>query len=169
MNYREQIRQFTLDLVSGVNGTKEFQSWLQENIGNFDQDELEFALPLIEIDLQRRNGSYAFMNSIKDQYRILFGAQLEKDRAKYLLSQIANGTGDLVLWCRELSKLLDDGIEFLPIEFKGFNSELDDVPLERDAGQWDGAAFIEKRTKISLYAAAIRELAVKTLSLLQKK
>ncbi|NBU21939.1 hypothetical protein EBS43_11120 [bacterium] len=164
MKYKEKIQEFSLELLSGTNTFEVFQNWLQENIGNLSQAELDFALPLIEVDLQSNRSRPQFINSLREQYKKLFDSDLEQDRAKYLLKQIVQGRGDVVAWCHELSKLLAEEIEFLPIEFKGFSSELDDIPLERDANKWNKSAFEEKRKKINAYEKSIKELAAKTLS-----
>lgn len=164
MKHKEKIQKFSLELLSGTNTFEVFQNWLQENIGDLSQAELDFALPLIEVELQSNGSRPQFINNVREQYKKLFGSDLERDRAKYLLKQIVQGRGDVVAWCHELSSLFAEKIEFLPIGFKGFSSELDDIPLERDSNKWNKSAFEEKRKKVKLYEKSIKELAAKTLS-----
>jgi hypothetical protein len=163
MNFQNSAQKKALDLISGFYEAEDFQNWLQENLNSFDQTVLDFSLPLLEFDLCSNEVRSNFQETVKDQYLRFFGSKLDDDRAKNLLQRIVSGEGDIVAICHELARLFDQGVQFIPVEFKGFSSELDDVPLEKDSNLWSKSGFIEKREKISLYLNSINELASKAL------
>lgn len=163
MSFQNPAQKMVLDFISGFNEAEDFQNWLQENLNSFDQTMIDFSLPLLELDLRSTRARSNFQKTVKDQYLRFFGSKLDDDRAKRLLQLIVSNERDVVATCHELARLYDQGVQFIPIEFKGFSSELDDVPLEKDSKLWSKSGFDEKRKKVSLYLSAIKDLASKVL------
>jgi hypothetical protein len=72
-----------------------------------------------------------------------------------VLSAMINGSLDVHAGCRELVALRNRGCEFIPIDFVGFDSELDLVPPPAVQPLWERSALDEAMKGFDAYRAVI--------------
>lgn len=91
-----------------------------------------------------------------------------KKRVQRVLQQMIDGTLDLVSGCRLLTSMYYSGYDFIPIQFVGFDSELDWIPVPEQYHLWNPEALKTYLRKIDLYRDDIIEASQKLLATVEQ-
>ena len=123
---------------------REFERWV------YDSPELEAELGLGDY-LLLAGFDYGQPDAAHELHRVVAGiyerkrpGMLVPDRAWRLACGLATGALPLVPAVDQLASLWYAGHEWIPVEFVGIASELDDLPQSRHPSHWDPAALAAK-------------------------
>lgn len=86
----------------------------------------------------------------------------QKEEVLRILENLLGGELDLVDACRELTKLYHQGYDFIPIEFVGYDSEMDSIPLTKFRHLWNQQE-LEKILQSNPYKESVLNSAKKLL------
>lgn len=122
---------YFLGFYFGEISSSEFSEWV------YSSKELEHIiganryLEIISFDYdadQQEQG--AIKKIVADIYNDLTSNRLIPDRVSRLVESMLNNDISLRVGCKELADLHDEGNDFIPIEFVGYDSELDSPSKE---------------------------------------
>lgn len=151
---RVKFYQFLNDNIS----KKSFENWIYES------KELENILPeisyvnLLSFNFRSRETKKFIKSIVKKHFD---WKEFEKWRTIELLKKIKNGEIEIVLATRKLMQLYYNQKEEIKRSFVsiylaiGYESELDDCPIEAEYSQWNSTALKKQLEKVESYKASI--------------
>jgi hypothetical protein len=131
----ESTRRHFLQFCTGEIGAGTFEAWVCADEGLENQIGHGPHLDLIAADYQGREAAAA-----RDRCAALLEQHhpgtLARYRIRSILQKMLHDQGAVIPGLRELVRLRHDGNEDIPIEFVGFDSELDGVPSPEHCHLW---------------------------------
>jgi len=119
-----------------------FERWLHETPDVEAVLGRDGWLEMIARNYRERSALHDTQQQIERLYAERRAGQLPRDRARRVAGEFLDGRRDLWSTCRHLARLWTDGHEtWIPIEFVGIDSELDDIPAPGVRDRWDPVAL----------------------------
>ncbi len=134
---------FERTLYGELSGS-EFEEWLYQHPGTEAIIGSDFYAALLAFDFHKKAAARSLRELILEIYNRIRPGRLYHDRARRLANGIIDGELDLLECIRGLASLRQQGNEWIPIEFVGIDSELDELPDPGRYYLWDRDALAEK-------------------------
>ncbi|MEW5929065.1 MAG: hypothetical protein AB1941_16515 [Gemmatimonadota bacterium] len=138
------VYQFLDRLLAREVPVREFERWvygspeLEAELGPGDH------LRLLEFDYGQPDAAHELYRVVASIYEHRRPGMLVPDRVWRLACGLAAGTLDPVTSTHRLAELWYAGHEWIPLDFVGISSELDELPRPEQRQLWDPAALASK-------------------------
>jgi hypothetical protein len=152
----EAVRKSFLRFCDGETDPMSFETWVCATQGLEGEIGHGPYLDLISADYRGRD-----IEGVRDQCARLLEqhhpGSLARYRVRRILSSMLDEESAVIPGLRRLVTLRHDSDEFIPIEFVGFDSELDGVPTPDRYHLWDAAALAARLAMTGPYLKQVQQ------------
>jgi hypothetical protein len=156
------------DFVLGALAVTEFSAWLYETTEEDWTGARELHVELHEVDYRSRLGEREVKMKLTRELDARFPGALRRHAARRIARGLVDEQVDPFEALRELMRLRAAGLDEVQLALVGLDSELDEVPMERDRQHWEARAFAEARARLERYRPDILAEAAALLQALER-